>query len=294
MSTVTTDPAAFASALRNAIGTSGYTLAQLRRVLAERGVSVSAATLSYWQSGRSRPERQSSVAAVGVLEEVLVVPRGSLATLLPLRGTLTPDVTEFPEPPASRHDPGYGGQAEHALAELGLDLDGGLARVSIHDRVTLDALGVMREHSARLTLLARRDGVDRLALWTDIEDKGAYPVIRPVLNCRLGRNAYREEGVAAELLLDRPLRAGEPMVVEFRCELVGGTEPQVKFCRGTVGATKEIVVEMRFDPARVPSVVERFAVDSGQESVSVMRLKNPATAVFVAPGPGHHGVRWTW
>lgn len=294
MTGVTTDSAAFASALRKAIGTSGYTLAQLRRVLSERGVSVSAATLSYWQSGRSRPERQTSVAAVGVLEDVLAVPRGSLAMLLPLRGTLTPDVSSFPEDVSSRHDPGYGGQAEHALAELGLDLDGGLARVSIHDRITLDALGVMREHSARLTLLARRDGVDRLALWTDIEDKGAYPVIRPVLNCRLGRNAYREEGVAAELLLDRPLRAGEPMVVEFRCELVGGTEAQVKFCRGTVGATKEIVVELRFDPGRVPSAVERFAVDAGKESASIMRMKNPATAVFVDPGPGHHGLRWTW
>lgn len=291
---MSTDSAAFSSALRRAIGTSGYTLAQLRRVLAERGVSVSAATLSYWQSGRSRPERQSSVAAVGVLEDVLAVPRGSLAMLLPLRGTLTPDISAFPENMSSRHDPGYGGQAEHALAELGLDLEGGLARVSIHDRITLDALGVMREHSARLTLLARRDGVDRLALWTDIEDRGAYPVIRPVLNCRLGRNAYREEGVAAELLFDRPLRAGEPMVVEFRCELVGGTEPQLKFCRGTVGATKEIVVEMRFDPARVPAVVERFAVDSGKEAASTMRVKNPATAVFVNPGPGHHGLRWTW
>lgn len=294
MSPVTTDSTGFASALRRAIDVSGYTLAQLRRVLAERGVTVSAATLSYWQSGRSRPERQSSVAAVGVLEDVLAVPRGSLAMLLPLRGTLAPDITAFEPTVESRHDPGYGGHAEQALAELGLDLDGGLARVSIHDRITLDALGVMREHSARLTLLARRDGVDRLALWTDTEDRGAYPVIRPVLNCRLGRNAYREEGVAAELLLDRPLRAGEPMVVEFRCELVGGTEPQVKFCRGTVGATKEIVVEMRFDAQRVPSVVERFAVDDGKESVSAMRMKNPVTAVFVDPGPGHHGLRWRW
>ncbi len=291
---MTTEATAFAKALRDAIHASGYTLAQLRATLSERGVPVSAATLSYWQSGRSRPERQNSVVAVGVLEEVLEVPRGSLAALLPLRGTLSPDVTAFPTPP-SRHDAGYGGHAEAALAQLGLDLDGGLARLSIHDRITLDALGVMREHSARLTLLARREGVDRLALWTDIEDAGAYPVIRPVMNCRLGRNSYWDQGVAAELLFERPLRAGEPMMVEFRCELVGGTEPQVKFCRGTVGATKETVVEMRFDPTMVPASIERFAAgDSGSEQATSLRVQNPVTAVFVQPGPGHHGLRWTW
>ena len=40
MSPVTTDSTGFASALRRAIDVSGYTLAQLRRVLAERGVTV--------------------------------------------------------------------------------------------------------------------------------------------------------------------------------------------------------------------------------------------------------------
>ena len=47
--------------------------------LGEHGVRVSLATLSYWQSGRSRPERRESLIALQHLEDVLRVPRGSLA-----------------------------------------------------------------------------------------------------------------------------------------------------------------------------------------------------------------------
>lgn len=43
---------------------------------------VSPATLSYWQSGRSRPERRDSLIALRHLEGVLEVPQGSLAALL--------------------------------------------------------------------------------------------------------------------------------------------------------------------------------------------------------------------
>jgi hypothetical protein len=69
--------------LREAIQARGLGFGRIQERLRARGVSVSLATLSYWQSGRSRPERRDSLAAVGlleeVLEEVLEIPVGTLS-----------------------------------------------------------------------------------------------------------------------------------------------------------------------------------------------------------------------
>jgi len=51
----------FDAALRAAIRARGLSLDRLREHLRARGVTVTTATLSYWQSGRSRPERRDSV-----------------------------------------------------------------------------------------------------------------------------------------------------------------------------------------------------------------------------------------
>ncbi|TDC68141.1 XRE family transcriptional regulator, partial [Actinomadura sp. GC306] len=69
----------FAGALRQAIQASGLTLERIRHRLCRRGLTVSVATLSYWQRGRSRPRSRDVVVA---LEEILQVPPGTLTELL--------------------------------------------------------------------------------------------------------------------------------------------------------------------------------------------------------------------
>jgi hypothetical protein len=59
----------FAGALRAAIQASGLSLDRLQHRLRERGVTISVATLSYWQSGRSQPQRSQSLVALRHLEE---------------------------------------------------------------------------------------------------------------------------------------------------------------------------------------------------------------------------------
>jgi transcriptional regulator with XRE-family HTH domain len=72
----------FAAALRAAIRARGLGLDRIRYRLRSRGVSISLATLSHWQSGRCRPERSESLVALAHIEEVLRVPPGSLTHLL--------------------------------------------------------------------------------------------------------------------------------------------------------------------------------------------------------------------
>ncbi|MGW5418568.1 helix-turn-helix domain-containing protein, partial [Actinomadura geliboluensis] len=69
----------FAGALRQAVQASGLTLERIRHRLGRRGLTVSVATLSYWQRGRSRPRSRTVVVA---LEEILQVPPGTLTELL--------------------------------------------------------------------------------------------------------------------------------------------------------------------------------------------------------------------
>ncbi|MFC4002847.1 transcriptional regulator [Prauserella oleivorans] len=74
----------FSVALRAAIRARGLGLERIQYRLKRRGVPVSLATLSHWQSGRCRPERPGSLAALRYLEEVLEVPDGALLRLLAL------------------------------------------------------------------------------------------------------------------------------------------------------------------------------------------------------------------
>ena len=76
------DDREFSAVLRNAIDSSGKTLAQIVEELASSGVRLTQATLSYWQSGRSRPRRRNSLEAVTVLEHVLGLPDRTLLIAL--------------------------------------------------------------------------------------------------------------------------------------------------------------------------------------------------------------------
>ncbi|WP_124040050.1 hypothetical protein [Neoactinobaculum massilliense] len=72
----------FATVFRSAVAASGMTLSQIVDAMADEGVKVTQATLSYWQSGRSAPRRQSSLDSIDVLEQVLGTTPGTLSRVL--------------------------------------------------------------------------------------------------------------------------------------------------------------------------------------------------------------------
>lgn len=278
----------FAAALRAAIDARGLGLVRIQDRLSRRGVSVSLATLSYWQTGRSRPVRQSSLAVVRHLEDILDVPRGALTALIdphrPSMGAFWPQDTPV----------------EDVIREVDVGWDDRLTRLSQHDRVVVGGDRGERTSTSRQVLRAEADGPDRWIVISHIDEHDrALPTIRPLRNCHLGRTIGRPESglLVAELVFDAPLRRGETIVLEH--ELVSrpphplATNYERKFRL----PVREYVLEVCFDPAAAPGRCEQFARTAGNaERVRAMSVddRNTVHSVALDFGPGCFGFRWDW
>jgi hypothetical protein len=289
------DPDGFADALRSAIAGSGRSLESLRRRLAERGTPVSIATLSYWQSGRSRPQRGSSLRAVLHLEELLQLPHGHLLDQIgPRRRPFLPQAEV-----TTRGLPIDHPEAELALADLGFGAKPGLVDLTIHDTLDVDDQGVERVRTVRNVVRAVRPGARRLpALLTLDVPSGEPAEFVPVSGCTLGRQVSRPDvGVfAAELVLERPLRLGETAAAEHRVLLPTDLGPRHCIEYYLVREVTELMIWVRFSPDRLPSRVVTYS-DLGGRTVSHPVAMSGSTSVqhvMHRVGPGVVGVRWDW
>ncbi|MEC3978439.1 XRE family transcriptional regulator [Amycolatopsis sp. H20-H5] len=292
--------AAFADALRGAIEARGLGLGRIRERLAHDGISVSLATLSYWQSGRSRPERHSSLKAVARLEYVLELPSGALSGLLPpprRRGRWVNESADKVDLCA------FWPRAEQIAAmtaEVDTRWDERLTRLSQHDRVTVGPDGGERSYVSRQVLRAEADGPDRwvVILHLDEHDR-PVPVVRALRNCRVGRVVARPEDglVVAELLFARPLRRGETVITEHELVNEGPAPRDGNYERKFRLPVREYVLEIGFDPGRIPARVTRFVRgDDGTEQAEDVSLDggHEVHGVALSFGPGYYGFRWEW
>ncbi|MEV5967975.1 XRE family transcriptional regulator [Kribbella sp. NPDC051952] len=288
----------FADVLRAAIQARGLGLERIRERLLANGVSVSLATLSYWQSGRSQPERRDSRAAVELLEAVLELPAGTLsASLGPPRrrgrwlSTVPnrPDVAAFwPRPDA----------VEAAVSEVDLRWDERLTRISQHDRVFIGPDRGERSYHSRQVLRAEADGPDRWVVIMHLDEHDrALPVIRPLRHCRLGRTVRRPADglLVAELLFDRPLRKGETVITEHELVNVAPYPPATNYERKFRLPVREFVLEICFDPARLPVTCTAFSqLDDADEVARTVDVDDEVHGVVLNFGPGRYGFRWSW
>ncbi|GLZ81642.1 hypothetical protein Afil01_64490 [Actinorhabdospora filicis] len=283
----------FPDALRAAIAARGLGVDRLRARLAEAGTPVSGATLSYWASGRSRPERRASMAALRSLERVLRVPDGALRALLgpSRRAKARPALAAYwPRPE----------QVADLVSDVDVRWDERLTRLSQHDRVVLGPEGGERAIVSRQVLRAEGDGPDRWVLIAHIDQHDRpLPTVVARRNCRLGRISARPALglVAAELLFDRPLESGETVIIEHevrgRTPYPIGTNYERKFRLGA----REFVLEICFDPARLPARCLRFEqADGDPESAWEVAVGPRGTVHAVALNlrPGRFGFRWDW
>jgi transcriptional regulator with XRE-family HTH domain len=244
----------FSRALRAAIEARGVSLDRLHRKLGQRGVQISPSTLSHWQRGKSMPTHEESMAAVKLLEEVLLLPDGSLVALLRSRATLV-DKTLWT----------YVDRLNAVLDEMDTSGADRLVRLSVHDHYLVDADRRERSSWTRSVFRAAEDGVDRLVVvFRAGDDGGPVPTFTDARFCQVGRiRQDRESGyLAVELLFDRPLAMGETTVLEFRTEYRGEAPFARNFDRRFGHPVGQYVLQISFDPAALPARCSSFSRDA--------------------------------
>jgi transcriptional regulator with XRE-family HTH domain len=283
-------PGTFADALRSAIDARGLSLDRITDHLAQRGVSVSSATLSYWRSGRSEPGRRSSLAALPHLEEVLGLPAGSLTAALPSTRERTPrhavrglDVL-WPEEPHTA-----------VLGRLDTSWDTELARVSVHDVLHIGPDRRQARLTVRQAMRARADGPDRRVVMHAQDDLDAgLPEIRPLRGCALGRVERDPEAgvVGAELVFFRPLRRGETVIVTYDVVSPTPGPREHEYTRRLRLPMREYLLEVAFEPRALPESVVAFTED--REQPITLDRDRRAHLVHTDTAPGTTGIRWSW
>ncbi|MEU5694053.1 hypothetical protein [Actinosynnema sp. NPDC020468] len=291
----------FAVALRAAIRARGLGLDRIQQRLRGSGAAVSVATLSYWQSGRRRPERPDSLAALKHLEVVLEVPPGSLTALLGAprpRGRVR---QVEPVPPLERMW-SSADRVASLLAGVDVRSDDALTRINLHVVVEIAPDRGLRRITTRQVLRAEQDGPDR---WISVHDMAASgaptPEVIPLQSCDLGRVIRQPGVVAAELLFDRALARGETIVIEHASVLPGPPFPRGddSYCRVFRHPVRDYVVELRFDPAALPRACYHYSTRPENPEPHHRRhmpvsAAGHAHAVALGFGPGGFSVRWDW
>ncbi len=290
----------FPEALRAAISARGLSLDRIQDRLRRRGSTVSSATLSSWQSGRNRPERPSSLAALTALEDVLRLPQGALAALLGPprpRGRWLPAASARPN--LADVWPSWD-DVTGALRMVDTRWDSSLTRLSCQARLELDENGKERSKWSRQLLRADCDGPDRWVTVYRLGRPGPPPLVRAAAPFRTGRVIEVPESglVVAELLFERPLSRGETIIVEYNLE---HRSPQP--CSTHIESTlhvpvREYVLEVQFDPARLPATCHsyRTADLDARPQERLLRLDSTGSvhAVALTAGPCRFGIRWAW
>ncbi|MDA2803949.1 helix-turn-helix domain-containing protein [Nocardiopsis suaedae] len=286
----------FHEALRAAVQDSGLTLEGLQRRIHRRGVRVSLTALSYWRQGRSRPERPDSLRALRAIEEILRLPDGSLPALL---GPPRPRGRWARR--AGRGDVGPGG---FATAPPGpgapVACDTALRAFCQLDSVRVGADRSIRRVGTRMVLRALDDGPEQCTVVYSGEPGVPPSAIRPeaVEGCTVGRVRRHPHDplVAAELLFDRALHAGQTHLIEYAFTITDPTASR-DFRRAFRYPAQTYVLDVRFDPGALPSRCFRFSQSNPASPEVVEGELDPAPcgSVHIAEhgmGGGVLGIGW--
>lgn len=292
------DAGAFGIALTQAMTAAGFTLSGLRDRLAEEGTPVSLAALSYWRSGRSQPERQTSLQAVASIEAILGVAEGELACrLLPTRRGLPRDPPVGWELVSPHTDP-----LKMAVAAIGGDNSDDMSQVSLEGRIEVDA--DRRERCIRIvsTIRAVADLFYRVPLILIAEEPGqalqVAPGFRALAGCKEGRCYHDPEGgvFGVELLLDGVIGRGETTLIEHAFDLPLSDPPTRQFEQYFRRRIGHLMLWAQFDRTTLPKRCESYTVVDGVETTVPITVRGSTSVHVVLSdfGPGLAGIRWEW
>ncbi|MDQ1655598.1 MAG: hypothetical protein QOD41_681 [Cryptosporangiaceae bacterium] len=294
-------PRPFHIALRSAIEARGLTLERLQDRLAQHGLTVSITSLSYWQHGRSQPERPESLRALAVLESVLGADPGSLAALLGPPRRRGPRSLRGPRGHRPDEVFGPGASLGHLFDEIPGSRRDDLVLTNEHIRMEFDANGCMGESTFRLLAEAQCDGADRYyAVYRgDAGCDTAGLQIEALSDCRIGRVARDTDAgmLVAEVLFGAELAAGDSQLFEFAIR--DGSVVTSDFGHAFRHRIGQSLIQARFDAAALPARVQSFTQDRlcDPRMYTGDLVLSPYRAVLLAPGPALPscvGLTWTY
>ncbi|WP_079135133.1 hypothetical protein [Streptomyces qinglanensis] len=293
---------AFAAELRAALVHRGLPLERVCSRLAARGIRLSPATLSYWQHGRTVPERYNSLRAVAELEDILRLPGGTLGALLPPQrprggardGTAVGRVARQPLF-------GAGSWQERALGTDLSRLNENLTVVSTREVLHLDDRGRLSQLSVSHLVRARENGARRMVNLHCLDNPGASRVhVDPVCGRTERLHLHPESGsVLIATRFGRDLLRGETALVEYRLRPEDGVLPAGRHEHGVNSPHRAYLLQVFFHPARVPAVCQttfRPDADAEPKGLRRLRLDVPHSAHLHRNRceRGLHGLAWTW
>ncbi|MEU6062828.1 helix-turn-helix transcriptional regulator [Streptomyces sp. NPDC047097] len=288
----------FPAALRAALSRRGLSLERVSERLRARGITISQATLSHWQRGRSQPERARSLHAVDALEEILELPGGALRSLLGPRrprGRITPVRCED----AALRFFGEGSVAEQLIGEGFRDFNRGLSQLVIHDTVAVGESGRTESMAATVVLRANSPGVDRVRFVLGFDDEEAEPVDVRVTSGRLHEATHVRElkSMALDIRFGRELAKLETAVVSYAVEVSPSRKPAAHYERRSSSGLHEYLQQVFFHPGALPSHCRRYfreQIDSPpRDQQRVVLDPSHSAHVFASRcGPGVYGMAW--
>lgn len=301
----------FAAALRSAIRKRGLSLERVRFHLAKRGHDLSIATLSYWQSGRSRPERAASLAALDDLEQVLSVPTGSLSGPLRVargRAAWPPApvgaVQAAPPAESDRPFPVDDGvwldEVEtrgRLAAQLGLSFDDAVRRVSVQEVVEVRPDRSVGRRRLREVVRSQDEFVRRVLVSALCRSNGAPQLVVGESNCHAVQMLDSASGglVVAELGLDAPLVAGEAAIIEYRVDPLGVTRPSNGVERTLCSEVDLYVFDLRFPANDPPVAITVSGWRAGRQVVEQVPVAGEHQVVALEKvGEGCVSASWCW
>ncbi len=282
--------AEFAATFSAAVQSRNLTLDRISARLRAAGVPVSVATLSYWQTGRSRPTRARSMRAVAELELILRCEPGTLTNALPV------------EPVGLRWDPttavDAADTARAIIADLNVDSSHRWARLSIHDQMHI---GPDRTETSQLTREIRRAERDGLRTWAHVVQQDSAddvsPEIEAVSGCFVGQIVQVPEQrlTVVEMVLPRALSRGQMVMTEMMTVWGQTTTPSYRIERSIPFQLPELLLDVSFD-CDLPSKLEHYVHGESAEQVDdrAIILGQAAQAITLNAPPGVHGMRWEW
>ncbi|GIG63417.1 hypothetical protein Lfu02_77890 [Longispora fulva] len=286
----------FHLALSLAVQRPGLGLGRLQCRLAERGIKISTATLSYWSTGRSQPEREGSLHGVAVLEELLRLPPGALVGLL-----RSPRVRS--RGPRSRNmDLGLWPSIVDVVEDFEMPVRSVLRPLSIDNHVTIGANGSVRQGRVRMTLRSLADGVTRKVMaWCPEKPVSGPPRLVDLAGCRRGGVRWDPATgqFSAELLFGRPLAEGETTMIEYTVVPPTDMGPETRLGQVVLELLPLYTLHISFAPGAVPARCVAFhqATASAPEEELRELLPDDIPSVCIAvtdARPGVYGIRLDW